>query len=78
MKSEVKKADNKREKFFPKLMECINPSNLGLIVFFEKNSFGQVLSRGIGTNTYHEGYTSRTWSMDDFIDFEGSVTLSND
>ena len=76
MKSKVKKADDKKKKLFPKLMECINPSNLGLIVFFEKDGRGQVLNRGLGT--YYEGYVSNVWSINDFIDFEGSVTLSND
>ena len=76
MKVEVKNARNKKEKPFPKLMECINPSNLGLIVFFEKDGRGQVLNRGLGT--YYEGYVSNVWLINDFIDFEGSVTLSND
>lgn len=57
---------------FPKLMQStIN----GSIVLFQRPRVGMLVS---GSNDFeYVGYFCESWYMDRFIDFEGSVTLSN-
>ena len=54
---------------FPKLM--INKK--GTIVLFDTARKGTIIS-----NIPMIGMYDENWTMDDFVDFNGSVTLSND
>jgi len=60
---------------FPKLMICKGEKTKGLVVFFESEGSGQSLNQ---VGIYYSGYGSIHWEMDQFQDFEGSITLSND
>ena len=69
MKSVVNQKD--QEKPFPKLMK----SNLtGNVVFFQHSGKGQVVNSGKG----QIGDISPSLGMENFTDFDGTVTLSND
>ncbi len=61
------------EKPFPKLMICFES---GLIVLMASPKNGVVV--GKPTDIYHIGQYSEIWYMNNFTDFTGSVTLSND
>lgn len=65
--------NGKIEKPFPKLMIS---TNYDQIVFFKEYGVGQLLHIGISEDNL--GAISEHWSMIDFIDFEGSIKLSND
>lgn len=58
---------------FPKIM--LNQRN-GLIVLFEESSAGTVLHDD--TETYTIGHHSTNWDELVFVNFTGSITLSND
>jgi len=77
MKSEIneKGKAKAKEREFPKLMICKGEQSKGLVVFFESECYGQSLNK---VGIYYSGYTSIHWDMDQFQDFEGSITLSND
>lgn len=58
---------------YPRLMISDN----GLIVLFTKFEHGFVVYSP-EDYTFGEGYHSSTWAMDNFREFTGSVTFSND
>ena len=63
----------KKSKPFPKLMS----TQSGYIVFFSKSRCGMCLHKPTNSiDVIGEYYTE--YSMADFTDFEGSITLSND
>ena len=75
MKSEINEKGKTKEREFPKLMIYKGDQSKGLVVFFESEGSGQSLNK---VGLYYRGYTSIHWDMDQFQDFEGSITLSND
>lgn len=57
---------------FPKLMVSSN----GLVVFMVADKSGTVVYRG---NSPHRiGFSSGIWAMDEFTDFDGTVSLTNE
>lgn len=70
MKVEIKVSDQVNVKPFPKLMI----SKDGDLVLFESEQKGMYLK---GTN-YEKPHYCNNWHMNNFKDFEGSITLSND
>ena len=75
MKSELteRKVEEKIE--FPKLMESRNGE---IIVLFSDSDKGAVVHKR-NSSSYIEqiGYYSKNWYMEDFIDYEGVLTLQN-
>ena len=63
-----------KERPFPKLM--INPSSKTIILATQKQPSGRFIGTIIKSNN-HPVCTASDWS-NEFVDFEGSVTLSND
>ena len=72
MKSEVKPVEKKSDKPFPKLMQS---KKTGEVLLFNDYGDGMCITKG---KRYFLSQYSRNWSMDEFTDFEGTVTLSND
>lgn len=70
MKVEVNENKQVQEREFPKLMVANN----GEVVLFESYKSGTVL-KGVDWKT---GHYSNNWSMNEFSDFNGSITLSNE
>ena len=68
----VEVKQNKTEKDFPKLMI----SQRGVIVLFETHKTGVCL---VDPNRdYKIGVYSPLWSVENFQDFDGEITLKND
>ena len=67
----------KQHKPFPKLMVNKEPE-YDLIILFSDKDNGTVISDNDTDSPYEVGYYSKAWEMQDFTDFEGSITLSND
>lgn len=73
MKSVIKSNQEiKKEKSFPKLMQSKESGNV--ILFTEKEKGILVFE---GDTYYGLGHFSKSWNMDNFIDFEGNIILSN-
>lgn len=73
MKSIVKAEKEVKNIPFPKLMKStINEA----IVLFYKDGEGIVVSNS-NDGEYRLGYLSSTWIMQNFRDFNGSITLQN-
>jgi len=72
MKSVVTEKD--QEKPFPKLMKSVHTGN---IIFFERSGKGQVVNT-LGRAGGQIGEINIDWGAENFIDFPGTVTLSND
>lgn len=75
MKAIVKKAETKNDRPFPKLMICTNDCDKGMIILFRKAGEGQIVKPASDWNYLSD---MNGWLMDQFEDFEGTVTLSND
>jgi len=60
------------QKEFPKLMQHVT---CDLIVLFSSQEHGTVMNLD---QDWEQGYYSRSWNMEKFKDFNGTVTLSND
>lgn len=58
---------------FPKLME----GECGSVVLFEKEQCGTMIVKG-DNNRYEIGTHRTDWVMSWFIDFTGTITLSNE
>ena len=71
MKAVVRYID-KKESVFPKLMISEGKN----VVLFEEPGCGVLLSSNIAIEAL--GYSSECWDMSHFLDFNGSITLSND
>lgn len=70
MKSIVNQKEEVKEKGFPKLMI----SHAGTIVFFHYEGSGIQIS----LNDNFIGMYAKSWNMNNFKDFNGTVILSND
>jgi len=73
MKSIVNKDTNNTSLPFPKLM-----ASKFHVVLFQSKSAGVVVARLNSEASYKIGQPREDWSPEKFVDFEGSVTLSND
>ena len=71
MKIIVNKKEEVKEKEFPKLMI----SRTDVVVIMSEFRTGIVVSGG---DVYKIGYHSESWCIEDFEDFNGTLTLSND
>ena len=58
---------------YPKLM--VNPA--GKIVLFTSDGHGTVVSPVYG-EIHKMGYRSRTWAMQNFTNYDGTVSLTNE
>lgn len=73
----IKVVENKmelRKPEFPKLMR--SRGSLGRVVLFTSSMVGTVLVQGAAEDPVGFQYTQ--WSPDSFVDYEGSLTLSNE
>ena len=61
---------------FPKLMIITaDVTDKGMIVLMRKYEEGTVVREG---KSYTIGFSTDSWCMEDFSEFKGSITLSND
>lgn len=72
MKSIITSKHIKQEAYFPKLMVAKD----GLVVLFKRTEIGVVVHAPDGC--WMMGDHSDGWYMEEFTDFTGSITLSND
>ncbi len=73
MSIKTKVQDKNETKKFPKLMKLKNDD---LILLMVNESMGTVIVPG-SKNINKVGYYSNVWDIKNFIDFEGSIKLSN-
>jgi len=57
---------------FPKLMQAKN----GLIVFFKKSGEGTIIKENISFGRDGLAWHSTDWNMQEFVDFDGEITIS--
>lgn len=55
---------------------CLMESHSGRIVLFMAASAGILLKQGANTDP-DRGYYSKTWNMDNYEPFNGTITLKN-
>jgi hypothetical protein len=73
VRSQVDRNPSSRSLPFPKLM--ISRTN-DLVVLMTAPGHGTVV--GVGSSTWFEGDHKTSWMTEDFDDFQGTVTLSNE
>ena len=70
----IKVTDTKRiSNDFPKLMKQKNNHNL--VVLFGEERCGTIIRES--ESSEHIGFYSKNWNLNDFVDFEGPITLEN-
>ena len=71
----VEMGERSVEQTFPRIMWV--PED-GTVVLFHDEGQGSVLKAGSGPNALGVGKYCDLWNMDDFKDYEGTITLSHD
>lgn len=69
----IKTRVQEKNKNFPKLMKLKNDD---LVLLMTNENSGTVMVTD-NKNINKVGYYSNIWTINDFIDFEGKITLSN-